>query len=109
MTRQDDATTTGESHDSVEAEPTTVRLDTATDDSLTTNRKLRWDLLASLVAGAACVSLLALIVAAALGVATLAGIPQGFFLLYATVVLTSCVWTFGAEALGKAKEAMQGE
>lgn len=83
--------------------------DTDTDESLTTNRKLRWDLLASVIAGVALISLIVLISAAALGVVTLTGISQGWFLLYTTVVLTATVWTFGAEALGKAREAMQGE
>lgn len=79
------------------------------DGGLTTNRKLRWDLLASVVAGAACVSLLVIVLMAVLGIATLSGVPQGFFLLYSTLVLTSTVWTFGGEALAKAREAMQGE
>lgn len=111
MTAND--TTTGESHESVEATPVDATLtkpsNDSDEDSLTTNRKLRWDLLASVVAGAACVSLLGLIIAAALGVAALGAVSQAWFLLYATVVLTSVVWTFGGEALGKAREAMQSD
>lgn len=78
--------------------------DTPDDDSTTTSTRERWEYIGTVLATVVLVSLPVLILAVAMGVMTLSGITQGWYVLYSTVVLMAATWAFGKEALDAVSE-----
>lgn len=67
------------------------------DEQLTENKDTRWEYLNTFMAAILLVSFVAMVLLASAGVITLAAVSQPWFLLYASAVATSLVWTFGKD------------
>lgn len=67
---------------------------TQDDDELTDNNTLRWEWLASIVAGATLLSFLSLIVLSTFGIISLT-LPETWMVLYAGLIITAGTFTFG--------------
>jgi len=70
----------------------------------TTDTMLRAEYLGTVLALILLGSLALLVVGAAFGIFSLSAIPQGWFLLYSTVVLIVATWTFGKDTLMAVKD-----
>lgn len=75
------------------------------DDSTTLNSEERWTYIASLLSGIVVTSLPVVIVGAGAGLLSLAGVSQGWLILYSTVVLMAATWVFGEETLNAVRRA----
>lgn len=64
------------------------------DDELTNNSTLRWEWLASIIAGVTLVSFVSLIILSAFSIVSLT-LPQTWFALYAGLLVTTATWVFG--------------
>jgi heme/copper-type cytochrome/quinol oxidase subunit 2 len=71
----------------------------------TTNSEMRWKWTGTILAILVVISLPALVLLAGFAVVSLGPITQGWWVLYATVVLMAATWTFGKETLQAVKEA----
>jgi len=73
------------------------------DENLTTNTAERWEYLASIITGVLVLTLSILLIGSSIGVLSLSAIPQPFFLLFSSCLLTAIVWTFGEDAFKRWK------
>jgi len=71
----------------------------STDEELTDSTSTRWEYWGTIAAASVFTVFLILVLGAAFGMATLTALPQAWFALLASLVLTAAVWTFGKEAL----------
>jgi len=74
---------------------------------LTDDDDKRWVWLASFLTVLLFASLVTLLVGAALGALSLSTIPQGWFILYATMLLTATVWLYGRDSFKQWKYGSQ--
>lgn len=73
--------------------------------TITTNPEMRWRWTGTILAVIAVSSLPIVILLAGVSVITLGQISQGWWALYATVVLMAATWVWGKETLQAVKEA----
>jgi uncharacterized paraquat-inducible protein A len=74
-------------------------------NSTTTNSEMRWRWTGTILAVLTVASLPVFITLAGFGAITLGAISQGWWVMYATVVLMAATWTFGKETLQAVQKA----
>ena len=79
------------------------------DPTTTLSSETRWTYIASVLSAIVIISLPILTIGTALGIMTLAGISQGWLILYSTVVLMAATWVFGEETLNAVRRARENE
>jgi len=103
-----DTTTPADAHGSEDSEERTElgdlkrQLQEYQNREMTTSRSVRWEWLATAVAGLTILSFLALVVGAAVGVVTLT-FPQPWFLLFSTAVAGCYAWVLGKDYINLGK------
>lgn len=74
----------------------------SSDDELTRSKNVRWEWLATVVAGLTILSFILLVIAGAFGVVTLS-FSQPWFLLYSSAVVASYGWVLGKDYINLGK------
>lgn len=77
------------------------------DPTTTLSSDTRWTYIASVLSAIVITSLPVVIVGTGLGLMTVAGISQGWLILYSTVVLMAATWVFGEETLNAVRRARE--